>query len=96
MTFITEVVKDTAVLAHDIEITIENSALPNKQTGHIVPEGQPGFGGAWPKYIPRTEGDSRGPCPFLNSLANHGVNFLTGFLIVSLLTFIRNPTTQRP
>jgi len=73
MTFITEVVKDTTLLAHDIEITIENSVLPLKQIGHIVPEGQPGSKGVWPEYIPRTEGDSRGPCPFLNTLANHGI-----------------------
>lgn len=39
----------------------------------MTPEGTPGFAGKWPEFHPPVEGASRGSCPALNAMANHGI-----------------------
>ncbi|KAF8241080.1 Cloroperoxidase [Tricholoma matsutake] len=62
-----------AVLVWDISLTLLNLITPNRNVGHVVPEGHPGAGGTWPEYIKPEEGDSRCSCPVLNAMANHGI-----------------------
>jgi len=62
-----------AVLVWDISLTLLNLVAPNRKVGHVVPEGHPGAGGAWPEYVAPKEGDSRCSCPVLNAMANHGI-----------------------
>ncbi|KAG8864338.1 hypothetical protein FRB96_006160 [Tulasnella sp. 330] len=59
--------------ARDAIYTILSLVLPYRPVGKVVPEGQPGFQGLWPKYIPPGHDDSRSPCTALNALANHGI-----------------------
>ena len=56
----------------DGALDLLNLILPNRPVGHIVPKGEPGFGGNWPAYVPPSIDDSRSPCPALNAMANHG------------------------
>ena len=63
---------NTYIFSWDALLALANLVLPNKPAGKVTPEGHPGFGGKWPEYIPRKEGDSRCSCPALNAMANHG------------------------
>jgi hypothetical protein len=60
------------IFSWDSLLTLFNMVLPKKSVGKITPKGHPGFGGKWPEYVPRKEGDSRCSCPALNAMANHG------------------------
>ncbi|RPD61709.1 Cloroperoxidase [Lentinus tigrinus ALCF2SS1-7] len=57
----------------DIVLVLLNLITPDYKAGQVIPEGNPGHGGLWPKYSPPAEGDSRSPCPGLNAMANHGI-----------------------
>jgi len=61
------------IFSWDALLALANLISPNKPVGKITPEGHPGFGGKWPEYVPRKEGDSRCSCPALNAMANHGI-----------------------
>jgi hypothetical protein len=61
------------IFSWDTLLTLLNLILPNKPVGKVTPKGHPGFGGEWPEYVPRKEGDSRCSCPALNAMANHGI-----------------------
>ncbi|KAF9030306.1 Cloroperoxidase [Hymenopellis radicata] len=61
------------IVLWDIGLSLFNLVTPNLKKGSVVPKGHPGAGGSWPDYVPPKEGDSRGSCPALNALANHGV-----------------------
>ena len=56
----------------DILLVLFNLITPDYKAGQVIPEGKPGHGRLWPKYVPPAEGDSRSPCPGLNAMANHG------------------------
>ncbi|KAI0752679.1 chloroperoxidase-like protein [Daedaleopsis nitida] len=57
----------------DFVLFIYNLITPDRPAGHVVLEGHPGAGGKWPQYVPPKQGDSRGSCPALNAMANHGI-----------------------
>ncbi|KAI0717887.1 Cloroperoxidase [Cerioporus squamosus] len=57
----------------DILLVLFNLLTPEYKAGQVIPEGNPGHGGLWPKYAPPAPGDSRSPCPGLNAMANHGI-----------------------
>ena len=59
----------------DILLVLYNLITPDLPAGQVIPEGNPGHNGLWPKYAPPGEGDSRSPCPGLNAMANHGTLF---------------------
>jgi hypothetical protein len=69
---VTNALINVYIFSWDALLTLGNVVLPNKPVGKITPEGHPGFGGKWPEYVPRKEGDSRCSCPALNAMANHG------------------------
>jgi hypothetical protein len=50
-----------------------NLLTPSLKPGHVVPPHAGGHHRHWPEYVAPKEGDSRGPCPMLNALANHGI-----------------------
>lgn len=60
------------IIFWDIGLALYNLFAPKYKPGCVVPIGQPGAGGVWPAYIKPEAGDSRGSCPALNALANHG------------------------
>lgn len=60
------------IVLWDIGLSFFNLLTPNLKKGSVVPKGHPGAGGSWPAYVPPKDGDSRGSCPALNALANHG------------------------
>jgi len=64
---------NTYIFSWDALLALANLVLPNRPVGKVTPEGHPGFGGKWPEYVPRKEGDSRCSCPALNAMANHGI-----------------------
>ncbi|KAG6914490.1 hypothetical protein DXG01_016951 [Tephrocybe rancida] len=57
----------------DIGLTLVNLITPKRKVGKVTPAGHPGEGGKWPEFIAPKEGDSRGSCPALNAMANHGL-----------------------
>ncbi|RDX52559.1 Cloroperoxidase [Lentinus brumalis] len=57
----------------DLVLVVINLVTPDRPVGHVVPEGHPGTGGKWPAYVAPNQGDSRGSCPALNAMANHGI-----------------------
>ncbi|KAI0372444.1 Cloroperoxidase [Pilatotrama ljubarskyi] len=61
------------VFLWDFLLTIYNRITPDRPVGRVVLEGNAGFGGKWPQYLPPGEGDSRCSCPALNAMANHGL-----------------------
>ena len=61
-----------AVFIWDAGLAIYNLFASNLPPHKVVPEGFPGASGVWPQYVPPREGDSRGSCPALNAMANHG------------------------
>lgn len=61
------------VMAWDNVIAVANLITPKLKAEEVVPHGAPGFHGAWPEFVPPTEGDSRSACPMLNAMANHGI-----------------------
>ncbi|EWC45465.1 hypothetical protein DRE_00864 [Drechslerella stenobrocha 248] len=61
------------VFQWDIALFVLNFVTPDRKEGEVVPKGAPGHHGAWPEYVPPTDGDSRSACPMLNAMANHGV-----------------------
>ncbi|KAJ3560883.1 heme-thiolate peroxidase [Leucocoprinus birnbaumii] len=73
MSFIYKVFHDVAFFSWDTSLAIANLVLPSRAEGKVTPEGHPGFGGKWPEFVPRKEGDSRCSCPALNAMANHGI-----------------------
>jgi Peroxidase, family 2 len=72
ITSVSNAVVDVGVFSWDALLTVYNLLTPNLAEGKVVPEGQAGYGGKWPEYIPPTETDSRSACPALNAMANHG------------------------
>ncbi|KIY71349.1 Cloroperoxidase [Cylindrobasidium torrendii FP15055 ss-10] len=62
-----------AIIFWDIGLALYNLVAPKYKPGCVVPLGQPGAGGVWPAYVKPKPGDSRGSCPALNALANHGI-----------------------
>ena len=58
----------------DTILALYNLITPNRRKGNVVHKGCPGFGGKWPEYVAPQKGDSRGSCPALNALANHGAH----------------------
>ena len=66
------ILANVALFLVDTSLLLYNLITPDRRKGHVIPKGCPGFGGKWPEYIPPREGDSRGSCPALNALANHG------------------------
>jgi len=70
---ITNALLNVFIFSWDAVLSVANLILPNKPVGKITPKGHPGFGGKWPEYVPRKEGDSRCSCPALNAMANHGI-----------------------
>ncbi|KXN88411.1 Putative sterigmatocystin biosynthesis peroxidase stcC [Leucoagaricus sp. SymC.cos] len=73
MNILFKIVHDLGVLTWDVGLTVINAVTPKKRKGHVVPKNHPGYGGEWPEYVAPKEGDSRSPCPALNTLANHGI-----------------------
>ncbi|KIM77856.1 hypothetical protein PILCRDRAFT_825071 [Piloderma croceum F 1598] len=71
--FIGNVLLNIYIFSWDTVLTLFNLILPNKAVGKITPKGHPGFGGKWPEYVRRKDGDSRCSCPALNAMANHGI-----------------------
>jgi len=61
------------VLLWDTSLAILNLFAFNRKVGHVILQGNPGYGGKWPVYIAPQEGDSRSCCPALNAMANHGI-----------------------
>ncbi|KAJ7594379.1 Chloroperoxidase [Mycena floridula] len=61
------------VLTWDLWLNIVNLFTPNLKVGKVIPKDHPGFGGHWPEFIAPTETSSRGSCPALNAMANHGI-----------------------
>lgn len=61
------------VIAWDNVIAVANLITPKLKPDEVVPHGAPGYHGAWPEFVPPTEGDSRSACPMLNAMANHGI-----------------------
>ncbi|KAI0717873.1 chloroperoxidase-like protein [Cerioporus squamosus] len=57
----------------DLVLVVINLVTPDRPAGHVVPHGLPGAGGKWPAYVAPRQGDSRGSCPALNAMANHGI-----------------------
>ncbi|KAG8876294.1 hypothetical protein FRB98_007379 [Tulasnella sp. 332] len=64
---------ETRIRLEDTFYLLAGYLLPYRPKGRVIPPGKPGHAGLWPQYIPPTPTDSRGPCPGLNSLANHGI-----------------------
>lgn len=62
-----------SVIAWDNVIAVANLVTPKLKADAVVPEGAPGYHGAWPEFVPPGEGDSRSACPMLNAMANHGI-----------------------
>lgn len=60
------------LVAWDLFLSFFNIVLPSLRPTAVIPAGSPGAGGQWPEYISPKDGDSRGACPALNALANHG------------------------
>ena len=60
------------IFTWDISLFLLNLVSFKRKVGKVTLEGNPGFGGKWPEYIPPTETDSRSACPALNAMANHG------------------------
>ena len=69
---VAKILQTIFVLAWDTILTIFNILTPKLKEGHVIPKGHPGADGKWPEYVPPKEGDSRGSCPALNAMANHG------------------------
>ncbi|KAF8338988.1 Chloroperoxidase [Cantharellus anzutake] len=58
----------------DTGLVFINLLTPKIKKGAMYKEGQPGYNGLWPEFIPpNPETDSRSPCPGLNAMANHGI-----------------------
>lgn len=70
---VTNTLLNVYIFSWDALLSLLNLVLPNKPIGKVTPKGHPGFGGEWPEYVPRKEGDSRCSCPALNAMANHGI-----------------------
>ena len=66
------VLVNVGLILFDIVLALYNLVTPNRRKGNVVPKGCPGFGGKWPQYVPPRASDSRGSCPAINALANHG------------------------
>jgi len=47
----------------DSGLTFLNLITPKRRKIEVV----------WPEFVPRKDTDSRSPCPFINTLANHGI-----------------------
>ncbi|KIJ98668.1 hypothetical protein K443DRAFT_198956 [Laccaria amethystina LaAM-08-1] len=73
VTPIARAIQDAGVFSWDLGLTLINFVTPSRKVDHVTPAGHPGEGGKWPEYIAPKEGDSRGSCPGLNALANHGI-----------------------
>jgi len=73
MGIIQSILLNVYIFSYDPFLTLFNVILPNKPIGKVTPKGHPGFGGKWPEWVPRKEGDSRCSCPALNAMANHGI-----------------------
>ncbi|KAH9931411.1 uncharacterized protein B0H18DRAFT_1140192 [Fomitopsis serialis] len=54
-------------------LTLYNTFAPLLPESRVVPEGRPGEGGLWPRFIPPKDTDSRSCCPMLNTMAKHGL-----------------------
>lgn len=63
----------SAISVWDAVLHLLNLVLFKRPVKKVTPEGCPGYGGYWPEYRSPKEGDSRGPCPGLNAMANHGM-----------------------
>lgn len=64
----------SAVNVLDLTTFVANCLTPRRRKGAVVKKGVPGYKGIWPQYVkPNPEVDSRGPCPYINALANHGI-----------------------
>ncbi|KAG9027067.1 hypothetical protein FRB95_008168 [Tulasnella sp. JGI-2019a] len=61
------------IRAQDSFYLLVGYLLPYRPKGKVIKPGRPGHAGMWPQYIPPSNTDSRGPCPGLNALANHGI-----------------------
>lgn len=64
------------IVSWDILLDLGNLLLPKRRPSLVVPAGHPGFEGNWPEYVAVMEGDSRGACPGLNAMANHGTSMI--------------------
>jgi hypothetical protein len=63
---------NVGILSWDILLTLSNLMRRNCRISHVTPEGHPGYGRYWPKYMPPKETDSHCSCLALNAMANHG------------------------
>ena len=70
--FFASLANNIFVFSWDFALFVLNLASFKRKVGKVTLEGNPGFGGKWPEYIPPTETDSRSACPALNAMANHG------------------------
>ena len=70
--FLNSIANNAYVFSWDFSLFLLNLVAFKRKVGKVTLEGNPGFGGKWPEYIPPKPTDSRGPCPALNALANHG------------------------
>lgn len=61
------------ILIWDNCLALLNLVTPKYEPGSVVPQGAPGHGQRWPKYVAPKKGDSRSACPMLNAMANHGI-----------------------
>jgi len=57
----------------DVALYVANHLFPKRSVGEVIQKGYPGHKGDWGTYEAPKNGDSRSPCPGLNSLANHGI-----------------------
>jgi len=84
----------------DLGLVFINLLTPKIKKGAVYKEGDPGYNGLWPEFIPpNPEKDSRSPCPALNAMANHGIlprdgkNITMPFLVEKLVkTWNLSPT----
>lgn len=66
------VLTNVVVFVWDVGLALYNVLTPRLHCERVVPAGCIGENGVWPPYVPPKEGDSRGSCPALNAMANHG------------------------